>query len=292
MITLFDDVRVAKTLQSLQKQTRTPDGILIADGGSPKEFQQYVKNIVKKRKNIEFSVMPGRCIDTRRQVIDRLMNETEVVSFIDSDQDPYIDWLEKLIAPIENGEADFVGGKTIPTTAKTNAERILNIIQFESQEMYDEDISYIAMGNSAWKMDVFKKIGNFDDSSVSTKTDKDYIKGKISGSYHVSDDYDINIRAVKAGFKGVFAKDAQVLHDQSHVDNTKKLIRYFHSQFVRTSMAYFKHHVGIKKFTKGTKGIGIAHPFQLFLFLIKPIALTRGWMEWNKLAKIRGVVNE
>lgn len=278
-------MRVEKTLRSLKKQTREPDQILIADGGSPKEFQEYFKSIAKKMKKVEFSLLPGRCIDTRRQVIDKLMNITDIVAFIDSDEEPYIDWFEKLIEPIIKGKADFTGGNIIPTTAKTNAERILNIIQFKNQAMYDKDISYMAMGNSAWKMDVFKKIGNFDASSVSTKTDKDYEKGKIGGSYHVSDDYDINIRAVEAGFEGKYVKEAQVSHDQSQMNTMKKLIRYFYSQFVRTSMAYFKHNMSMEKFTKGTKKLEISHPFQGLFYIMKPIAFVHGWKEWNGLKR-------
>ena len=285
MIVLFNDMRVLTTLESLRRQAKKPDSILIADGGSNEVFIKQICDFIteNKLKNVELKILPGRCIDTRRQVIDYLIDKTDIIAFIDSDEEAYnIWWLIELLNPIIKGEADFVGGNIIPTTAKTDAERILNIIQYQSQEMYDKDISYIAMGNSAWKMDIFKKIGNFDASSISTKTDKDYTKGKIGGSYHVSDDYDINVRAVNAGFKGVFAKDAQVLHNQSQIDSTKKLIKYFYSQFVRTSMAYFKHGMSLNKFTKGTTKIAISHPFQFILILIRPIAMIRGWIEWKK----------
>lgn len=287
VITLFNDIRVLRTLGSLQWQTRKPDAILVADGGSNEVFIQQLRDYITKNelRTVELKVLPGRCIDTRRQVITYIMDSTDVIVFIDADEWAQADWLEKLLQPIEGGRADFTGGCLLPCPAHSNPERILNIIQFESQGILESDISYLAMGNSAWCVKVFDVIGNFDDSSVSTETDKDYSRGEVSGSYHVSDDYDINIRALQMGFKGIYVGDAMVWHDQSHVNTFRKLVKYFYSQFVRTSMAYFKHQVTFSKFTKGTTKSSIAHPFQFFLFLLKPIAYAHGWVEWYKCIK-------
>ena len=199
---------------------------------------------------------------------------TDIIAFIDSDEVAEEDWLGKIVGPIASGIADFASGKTVSVEPTSNAERILAELQDNS--ILKQDISYTAMGNSAWSVKIFKTIGNFDNTSSSDGTDSD----TIAGSYHVSDDFDINLRALNAGFKGKYVHNAIIYHNQSHVNSLHKLIKYMYGQYVRTVIAYFKHGKNIKKFTKASKSIN--HPFELFLLLIKPIALLRGWIEWRR----------
>jgi len=270
------------TINSLRNQNHKPDKILIADGGSPPEIKEVIDRVIKNMPTAEFVLLPGRCIDTRRQVINLLLDETDIIAFIDSDEEASFHWLEKLIEPITLYEADFTGGPTYwKNYPQSKPEQILTDIIKQAERQFSEDITYLGMGNSAWHTKIFKKIGNFDNSSNTTSTDKD----SIAGSYHVSDDYDINIRATDAGFKGLFVRDAYVYHDQAHIDTFKKLLKYFYGQYVRTSMAYFKHKKNLSKFTNLTKRLNITHPFVLVLMMIKPIAMLHGWKEWQQIAK-------
>lgn len=280
VITLYNDPKVKDTIESLANQTRKPDMVLIADGGSPKEFQKKIINLASDL-GMEWMVLTGRCLETRYKVINYLKDKTEIIAFIDSDEWAHDDWLENLIVPIECGRADFTAGMVTPTKAITKPEAILNAIQYRSQDLLNQDITYMQMGNSAWNMKIFKTIGNFDASEIAIETDK----GKIGGSYHISEDYDLNIRAVNAGFKGLYVENAIINHNQSRINTTNKLIRYFFNQFVRTSIAYFKNKSTISKFTSGTTKLRIAHPFVFFLIILKPIALTVGWTEWNKMRR-------
>jgi len=282
VITLYNDIRVLHTINSLRNQTYQPNKILIADGGSPPDIKECVEKVIKDMPNAEFMLLPGRCIDTRRQVIMKLFDKTDIIAFIDSDEEAHEDWLGYLIAPIVSGLADFTGGPTYwKNYPQSKPEMILSNIIKEVEKQFSADMTYLGMGNSAWSTKIFRNIGNFDASSNINKTDKD----KVLGSYHVSDDYDINIRAIKAGFRGRFVEDAKVFHDQVHIDSYKKLLKYFYGQYVRTSMAYFKHREALSKFTKMTKSLRITHPFVVILYLIKPIAFLHGWKEWQKLDK-------
>lgn len=274
VITHYNDSRIFNCLDSLFVQTRKPDKVLIADGGSKIKLQKDINKYIEDKKEYQFSVLLGRCIDTRRQVISKMIQDIDIIAWIDSDEIGFGDWLEKLIEPIEKGEFDFTGGFMIPICYKNKASAFLS--KLESRDLTDE--SYIAMGNSAWSTEIFKKIGNFDDSSVSKDTDKD----NVSGSYHISDDFDINLRAIKAGFKGKIV-EAYTLHNQSHIDTYRKVLKYFYGQYVRTAMAYFKHKESPSKFTKASKNIN--HPFEGFLLILKFLALIRGWKEWNLLKK-------
>jgi len=274
VITHYNDSRIFNCLDSLFVQTRKPDQVLIADGGSNAQLERDIRDYIKKKKNYKFNIMRGRCIDTRRKVIDTILDKTDIIVWIDSDEIAFGDWLEKLVAPIEKGEYDFTGGFMIPVCFRNEATILLNKI--ESKDLADE--SYIAMGNSAWTTEIFKKIGNFDDSTVSKDADKDNVRG----SYHISDDFDINLRAIKAGFKGKVV-EAYTLHNQSHIDTYRKVLKYFYGQFVRTAMAYFKHKESLGKFTKASKKIH--HPFDGVLLIIKFFALIRGWREWKAITK-------
>ena len=281
VITHYNDPRIFNCLDSLFLQTRKPNHVLIADGGSSKQLKRNIRDYIKDKKNYHFSIMRGRCIDTRRKVIETLVfneiwiknnYETDIIVWIDSDEVAFGDWLEKLIGPIEKEKFDFTGGFMIPVCFSTKASSLLS--KLESKDLTDE--SYIAMGNSAWSTKIFKNIGTFDRSSISKNTDKD----NVSGSYHVSDDFDINLRAIKVGFKGKIV-EAYTLHNQSHINTYRKVLKYFYGQFVRTSMAYFKHKEGIKKFTKASKKIN--HPFEIFLLILKFFAFIRGWKEWQSI---------
>jgi len=272
VITHYNDRRIFNCLDSLFVQTRKPNQVLIADGGSNKKLRSDIKEYIKDKKNYKFSLLLGRCIDTRRKVIDII--DTDIIVWIDSDEVAFGDWLEKLVEPIEKGEVDFTGGFMIPICYDNSASSFLS--KLESRDLTDE--SYIAMGNSAWSTKIFDKIGSFDDSTISKDADKD----NVSGSYHISDDFDINLRAIKAGFKGKLV-EAYTLHNQSHIDTYRKVIKYFYGQFVRTAMAYFKHKESIGKFTKASKKV--SHPFDLFLILLRGLALIDGWRQWNKICK-------
>lgn len=275
VITLYDDSRVKRTLSSLWSQSVNPDFILVADGGSPQPFQREIKEFVSGSPNTSFSLLPGRCIDTRRQVMDNILDETDIVCFIDSDEVAPLHWVERITSPIRKGKTDFAGGPLLPyAPPQSTPERILNKITPSTPV----DMSYIAMGNSAWHRRVFEKIGNFDSSDISQTPDQD----TVHGTYHVSDDYDINLRALKAGFEGKFVQDAYLYHDQSHIDTFRKLVKYQYGNYVRTVMAYLKHGEKIDKFTKATRRQHMSHPFELFLTMLKPIAFLHGYKEWSR----------
>jgi glycosyltransferase involved in cell wall biosynthesis len=261
-------------------QTRNPDIILIADGGSKQEFLLELKEKVKY--NIELKIFPGSINETRTQVIDYLKGKTDIIAFIDSHEWAEHDWLERLICPIEKGIADFTGGCVKFPLAKTEAEHILGKIKTKNQLMLEKDMSYLPMGNSAWKFSIFDAIGTFDKSSSKKDTGGTWVKDR-----GISEDFDINLRAIDYGFKGVYVPDAVAWHDESHIDRQSKVIKYFYTKFVRTSMTYFKHKRSLKKFTSCSVRTGMVHPLEGVLFLMKPIALVHGWKKWNDIRKMK-----
>ena len=269
VITLLNDERVFRTLESLEKQTVKPDEIIVADGGSTDIFQRKIKKFVSAHTNVVFSVYLGSISETRYAVMDDIINTTDIVVFIDADEIAPQQWLDTITKPIKNGIADFAGGPTKPyELPRSGAEAFINKRDDMVQEnITSGDITQIAMGNSAWHTNVFKKIGNFD---------------TFCKKYGISEDYDINMRAVRVGLKGKFIKDAWVYHDQSHLNTFYKLFKALYLRQVRTSIAYLKHGYSFSKVTLASRKKEIFHPFQAILYLSRPFAFIEGWIEWGK----------
>ena len=266
VVTVYKDKRVMRTIDSLKQQTLKPDLIVIADGGSGTLFKNMVED--KIGDNIVFRTYPGGIAETRHLVMDDI-DDFDIVVFIDADEIAPPFWFETIVQPILNKEADFVGGVTIPLDKeKTHAEKFVNDLE---KVLYNDivpfDITQIPMGNSAWSMNVFREIGNFE---------KDY------GKYGLSEDYDINIRAVKSGFKGVLSREAWLYHDHSQLNTFLKVFKSYYFRQVRTVGTYIKHNISFRDVTKATKRTKIFHPFQLILLISKPFAYITAWVDWNR----------
>ncbi len=249
LVTSFNDERISYTLESLKKQRRQPDEILVADGGSDKGIRE-----ICERFEVRFEVLPGNVVETRNQAITLI--EDGIVAFIDTDEVAPENWLGDLVAPIEAGKADFTGGPTRHLEPKSGPERYLNQIEdYIYSTLIPQSITYLPMGNSAWKKEIFDKTGGFDLS--------------IAGG---GEDYDINLKAVKLGYRGLFVESAFLYHDQSRVNSYWKLARKRYSYLRATAKTYIKNRSlshGIRRSSKGR----IAHPFFLVETLLKPIAL-------------------
>jgi len=272
IITVYRDDRVIRTINSLKSQTLKPDLVIVADGGSGTLF----KNTIKKELDDDYMVFrtyPGSIAETRHLVMQDVVDDFDIVTFIDADEEAPPFWLEIITEPIRKKEADFVGGSTIPfDTKKTTAEMFVDSLEKVLYEnIVPGDITQIPMGNSAWSMSVFRKIGNFD---------VDY------GKYGLAEDYDINIRAVKSGFTGVLVKEAWLFHDHSKLNTFLKVFKSYYFRQVRASGTYMKNKMLLGDIIEATKRTKIFHPFQLVLLLSKPFAYITAWKEYSQKVKL------
>ncbi|HWG89446.1 MAG TPA: glycosyltransferase [Candidatus Thermoplasmatota archaeon] len=264
LVTLFNDKRVLRTLESLGQQTRRLDRILVADGGSRDGTLEAVREFAAKHPDlpVDVRVYPGSVAETRNQALADMPAETGIVVFLDADQIAPDFWLEKLVAPIEAGSAEFTGGPTRPwAPPKNQVEHYIN--EFEAwfyPNVVAHDITALPMGNSAWRRDLFQKIGNFDQTLV-----------------WGGEDYDINLRAVQAGQRGRYVPDAWVYHDQSHLDTRRKVLRRKYRYAVGATVAYLKNGTLLRK-VPGAAGTAtkFRHRYEAMNLLVKPFALVRG----------------
>lgn len=270
LVTLLNDARVARTLESLDAQTRRPDVALVADGGSTDGSLEIARAFAAKHPFVRVERHPGTVAGTRNTAIASLA-DVDAIAFLDADQVAPPGWLAALVQPIERGDADFTGGPTRPPgPARSKAEQYLN--DFEAwfyPNVVARDVAKLPMGNSAWHGRVFDRIGTFDP------------RLKWGG-----EDYDVNLRALAAGFRGAFVPDAWVTHDQSRVDSARKVLRRKYRYNVGAAVAYLKN--GVLRERAG-KSVGASakfrHPYELANVFIQPAALARAWWEWRRMRK-------
>lgn len=249
LITSLNDHRIEETLKSLKRQSRPPDEIFVADGGTKWDLESLCINY-----GARFEYVPGNVVQTRNKAI--RMIDSDIIAFIDTDEIATDKWLELLVGPIERGEADFTGGPAHHNPPKSRAEEYVNKLEdYIYDVMVPRSIMYLPMGNSAWKKEIFQRIGGFDET--------------ISGG---SEDYDVNMRALATGYIGKFIREASVLHDHSDIDSYGKLLKKRYSYLRATAKTYLKNGK-LRERTRGGVAAKIDHPFYIIETLLKPIAL-------------------
>ena len=248
IITSYNDPRIRSTLLSLNEQSYPPDEIFVADGGSKIDIESICLKF-----SVKFEMIPGNIPQTRSAVINKATGD--ILVFIDTDEIAPKQWLENLVNPIIKGEADFTGGPTkhLPTSSQTVL--YVNLLEDEMYKgLVQKDIRYLPMGNSAWSRKIFTKIGTFNSN--------------LPGS----EDYDINIRAMNAGFIGKFIPEAWVYHDHSDIDTIFKLIRKRYKYLRTTAKVYRMQSMFKSRLSMRNKSV-VRHPFYVIEEFLKPIAL-------------------
>jgi glycosyltransferase involved in cell wall biosynthesis len=100
---------IERLLRALAAQTRTPDVLLVADGGST---DGTLEKIAALAPSLPFGVqvlsIPGKIAKGRNAAI--AQTQAEIVAVTDADCVPVPQWLEALTAPIESGKAAAVAG--------------------------------------------------------------------------------------------------------------------------------------------------------------------------------------
>ena len=248
IIASLNDRRISNTLESLSKQTRKPFEIIVADGGTTWNIEKVCNSF-----NARLEHLPGNIVQSRNKALSLVKGD--LVAFIDTDETAVPTWLEKLSDPILDGGADFSGGPMLHNEPKYGPEEYVNQVEdyiYEYQVPFN--IAFLPLGNSMWRASIFQKLGGFDDSIP------------------YSEDYDLNIRALKAGFKGIYIKEAPIYHDHSEFDSYFKLIRKRYA-YLRSAARVFIKNKALSMRMKSKTGGTVKHPFHIIETLMKPIAL-------------------
>ncbi|EQD73403.1 glycosyl transferase family protein, partial [mine drainage metagenome] len=124
-------------------------------------------------------------------------------AFLDADEAAPPEWLERILEPFTDPRVGFTGGPTpaMPGTARTIGARYYDAYL---RRFYETVARYhphaLPMGNSAWRTEVFDRIGRLDTTLYERAA---------------SEDQEMALRALRAGYRGVYVPDAWVGHDFS-----------------------------------------------------------------------------
>jgi glycosyltransferase involved in cell wall biosynthesis len=136
----------------------------------------------------------------------------EIILFTDADCVPCVDWIEKMVAPFEQGNIVGVKGAYL----NHQHSLIARFVQAEYESKYDhmkkeKYIDFIDTYSAGYRRDEFLKHGGFD-TSFSTSS---------------VEDQEFSFRMAKAGHQMVFVPQARVVHLR-HASNLKD---YFLKKF-------------------------------------------------------------
>jgi glycosyltransferase involved in cell wall biosynthesis len=103
-----EEARLAEFLASVESQTVRPEIVVVTDGGSTDRTPQFLETFAARTSlPFRWASAPGNR-SVGRNVAIRLA-EADVIACTDASRlDPA--WFERIVAPIERGEADFVAG--------------------------------------------------------------------------------------------------------------------------------------------------------------------------------------
>lgn len=202
VVTVLNDPRLARTLTSLKAQVRAPDQIIIDDGGGKAGTAWPIaEQFAREDRRFLWLDAPGTIAESRNRALPEV--HTEFVAFLDADEVAPREWLAELLMPFDSPEVGFTGG---PTPSLPDSCRGAGVRYYDGylRRFYDTVArrrpTSLPMGNSAWRMAVFDRVGLLDMTLFPRAS---------------SEDQEIAVRALRAGWRGVYVPKAAVQHDFS-----------------------------------------------------------------------------
>ncbi len=260
-IAVKDDPRLLTALDSLAAQQRRPDRVLVA--ASPLTPASLEREAVGRHASlhVELVRIPGGPVDARVQAM-RLLREP-TTAFLDSDEVAPPEWLERIVAPIEDGSAAFCGGPTKPLRPAANAiQRYMELLE---ESIYDDlvrqSIAYLPLGNSAWNTSVLQRFG-FD--------------ARVT-----AEDHDLETRVLAAGLAGRFLPEAWVYHDKSDETSYVRWARKRYVWLFQMAMSLLKN--GKLSARWHEHRTPVRHPLYYVEAMMKPVALVHARLRWSRV---------
>lgn len=156
-----DAAGCAVTLESLARQTRVPDEIVVVDGGSTDETVDVIRRFAAAHSNLRLLTAPGVNIARGRNIAAEA-SSGEIIATTDAGCRAEPDWLEKLIKPFEDdSDVAFVAG-LYRIDAHTLLEEVVGLATMRGQldPVYPETFNPSARSMACTK-DVWSRAGGW-----------------------------------------------------------------------------------------------------------------------------------
>ncbi|HVE94481.1 MAG TPA: glycosyltransferase family 2 protein [Acidimicrobiales bacterium] len=179
-----------RALDAIAAQTRPPDQIVVVDDDSTDSTPQ----VLGARPGVTALRVSRRGPGRARQAA-LVAVETDVVAFTDDDCIPTPLWLEKLVAPIEAGDADAVQGPTVMHPDQIDRLRD----PWHRTQRVGQYNERFPTSNMAYRTDVLTELGGFAE--------------QFTGPGCAGEDTDLGWRCLESGRRILFAPEAIVHHE-------------------------------------------------------------------------------
>lgn len=212
LVTHLSDPRGLDAIESLGRSKLQPAEVVLADGGSEDELLDEYRELDDE---LGFAVRivdaPGSVASSREQAWDRC--EADIIAFLDTDELAPEGWLGTLTELVRAGEVDFAAGPTRPMQVEDEWDRYHERLDaWFYRNFVAEDVVYAPMGNTAWDRSVFETLDAQDGHVFDTSLDRG------------GEDFDVNVRALKAGFEGRFVPEAVLEHDYANLKGYRDVL--------------------------------------------------------------------
>lgn len=157
-----EEESVIALLESILRQTRLPDEVVIVDGGSSDRTVEAVENFIREHSapKIRILVKRGNRSVGRNAAIEAAIGETIAVTDGGCTLDPH--WLQMIVEPIEHDAADFVGGWFTPRATTSWQRSLVKVLNYRV-EVVNLKTFLPSTRSMAFKKELWKRVGGFDE---------------------------------------------------------------------------------------------------------------------------------
>ncbi|CAN5359060.1 glycosyltransferase family 2 protein [soil metagenome] len=187
-ITVFNEEKsIERLLESLEKQTRKADEIIIVDAGSTDKTIE----IIKKYSEVKLTISKRASISKGRNIA-ITKAKYEIIVMTDAGCICDKNWIKNITKPFDKKETDVVAG-FYNMAGNTNFQKALKPFLGIMPEKFDQNNFLPSTRSIAFRKKVWEKVNGFD-----KRFDK------------AGEDTDFNIKILKNNFKVVRVKNALV----------------------------------------------------------------------------------
>lgn len=261
-VAVGDDPRLLDALDSLARQHRRPDRVLVAASDSTPA--PLLAEAERRGSGLPLSIerFPGGLVRARAASIATVREE--FTAFLDSDERAPPEWLDRLLGPLERpGGPAFSGGPTRPGRPPENAIERYAVRLEESiyANLVPSSVAYLPLQNTAWRTTELQRLG-------------------FDPRIPYAEDHDLESRALAAGLTGEFVAEAWVVHDKSSETSYGRWARKRYRYLVAMAMSLLKN--GRLRSRLGERRPPVDHPLRYVEALMKPVALVDGYVRWHR----------
>lgn len=239
-ITVFNEEKsISDLINSLLKQTKKPDEIIVVDGGSSDKTIDIIKHFKRKNKKIKF--LTKKCSRSKGRNLSVELANNEIIAMTDAGCVAKKNWLEKISEPFKNNKIEIVAG-FYDMIANTSFQKAISVFLGTLPDQFN--VRFLPSTRSiAFRKSVWEKVGGFSENLDDTAEDTMF-----------------NYKLIKEGINISRVKSARVEWDMPETLNVfyKKIFLYAKGDAKS----------GVVKFP--TKGI-MSHNVKIFLKIIRYI---------------------